>query len=72
MNIKEFMTEFNVTHEQLSRALGISTPYVTQMANGKTPSPKLALKIEQVTFGKVTKEELLPDVFGVNASYGLL
>lgn len=71
MNIKEFLNKYDVTHDQMARALNISSIYVSHLANGKKPSAKLALRIEEVTFGKVKRSELLPDLFGETAFYGV-
>ena len=51
--------------EKVAAAAGIRFPYLYQIAIGfRKPSARRAILIEEATGGKVTKEELLPEVFG--------
>lgn len=48
---------------EMARALGIERVYLSQLAaNDRKPSPKLCAAIERVTGGRLTCEELRPDI----------
>jgi DNA-binding transcriptional regulator YdaS (Cro superfamily) len=50
---------------ELAEKLGISKTWMTLITNGhQVPSAALAVLIHQVTNGRVTREELRPDLFG--------
>ena len=61
--LRKYLCAERITQREFSRALGIHFMHLNQILRGiKRPSPKLALKIEQATGGKVTRMELLyPD-----------
>lgn len=49
----------------LAAAIGISKTWMSQLVTGREQcSPALALKIEKATNGAVTREDLLPELFG--------
>lgn len=67
MNLKEFTTLLNLQPDVLAKRLGVSTGYLTNVINGhKKPSAHLSLRIEALTLGKVSKEELRPDIYLLN------
>lgn len=65
MTLKEyFATLPKGAQKDLAKKLQISTTWMTLVTNGhEVPSVALAVLIEQVTEGKVTRKELRPDVF---------
>lgn len=49
----------------MAKKLGITKTWMSLLVSGRQKcSPELALKIEQETQGKVTREDLRPDLFG--------
>lgn len=52
------------TQLQLAEALGVSQGLVSQWVLGKTKiTPQKAIEIERATNKKVTRQELLPEIF---------
>lgn len=51
----------------LARMIGVRQGYIWKWLQSGMPSPKYCLAIERVTFGKVTRYQLRPDVFGTSA-----
>lgn len=50
--------------KELAEAIGAYQSNISSAANGERKIPvRQALKIEEVTGGQVTKEELRPDIF---------
>lgn len=46
------------------QAIGMTPQFLSQIESNKRPlPPKFALKIEQVTEGKVTRQQLRPDIY---------
>lgn len=49
---------------ETARLFGISAPYLNQIIHGiRNPSPRLAIRIEKATDGRVSRKELLPDIW---------
>jgi len=60
MELKWYCEKQKLRYKRLAELLGVTPSHVTQLINGKRrPSPELALKIEEVTQGAVTRMELL-------------
>lgn len=60
MTLKQYMFNFGITSIQMAYMLDISLPYMSIISNGKKkPSEKLAIKIQDLTDGRVCKESLL-------------
>ena len=57
------------TQIKFAEAVGISQGLVSQLVNGeKRPGWKTAIKIEKATGGKISREELRPDIFSDRAA----
>lgn len=51
--------------DALARELGISRTWMSQVISGREVcSPELAVEIERLTGGAVTRKDLRPDLFG--------
>lgn len=51
--------------DALARELGITRTWMSQLINGRQVcSPELAVEIERLTAGAVTRKDLRPDLFG--------
>jgi DNA-binding transcriptional regulator YdaS (Cro superfamily) len=63
MNLKEYIaTSDRGTAKKLAAFLGISAPYLSQMAAGKSPiSEKRCVQIERFSAGRVSRRDLRPD-----------
>jgi len=60
MKFKAYIEENQVNLKSLAEDLGVSHNYVTYLRDNKRrPSPQLALKIETITNGQVSRLELL-------------
>ncbi|MCP5197687.1 MAG: helix-turn-helix domain-containing protein [Gammaproteobacteria bacterium] len=58
-------------HKQVDAAklLKVTQPAIHKWLTGKSrPSPRMAVAIEQATGGRVTRYELLPEIFGPRPS----
>ena len=67
MSLKQWQKKQNLSNVKLASLLTIHPSYLTHVYAGRrTVSPKLALKIEQLTKGEVTRLELL---YGEDALY---
>lgn len=54
-----------LSETQFAKECGVSQGMVNQMTKGhKKPGWSTCLKIEQVTEGKITRQQLRPDIFG--------
>lgn len=63
MELKTYFATGRGLASDLAETLGVSRPYLSQMASGISPiSPERAVEIEKATKGAVTCEELRPDV----------
>lgn len=50
--------------QNLADAIGVKQSFISQLVSGTRPIPaKLCVKIEKATNGKVTREQLRPDIF---------
>ena len=56
--------EFAGSQSALGRMIGVRQGYIWKWLQSGRTSPKYCLAIERVTFGKVTRYQLRPDVFG--------
>jgi len=60
MNLNEYVKSKNLTQRLMAEKLGITITHLRMLMIGKSsPSKKLAILIESVTEGKVTKEEAI-------------
>ncbi len=60
MKLDEYLFKTKTTKKDFAEKVGISRGYLQHILSGlKNPSVKLAKQIEEVTGGKVSKEELL-------------
>lgn len=60
MRLRKYLDRNGLTQTKFAESLDVSGVYFNKIVNGKrTPSKKLALKIEQMTGGKVRLRELL-------------
>ncbi len=60
VRLDEYLFKTKTTKTAFAQQLGISRGYLQHILSGiKTPSVKLAKKIEEMTEGKVSKEEVL-------------
>ena len=60
----QWRTAAHLTQPEAGQRLGISQAAVSRIERGELqPSPRLALKIEQITNFAVTKNDLRPDVW---------
>jgi DNA-binding transcriptional regulator YdaS (Cro superfamily) len=59
--------EFAGGQSALARMIGVRQGYIWKWLQSGRTSPKYCLAIERVTFGKVTRYQLRPDVFGASA-----
>lgn len=65
MDLKEYLNENGLNYRDLSEKLGIHPQSLKNIACGtRSPGLKLALRIEELTGGKVTPRDLIdqPDV----------
>lgn len=62
--IKEAISVLGVTQKEFAERLGVTAPFISQIASGLRRVPAgLCQDIEDMTDGKVTCQELRPDVF---------
>jgi len=60
MKINEYCKEKGLTQKTLAKELKITPAFLSQLINGhRNPSPAMALQIEQITKGAITRMELL-------------
>ena len=63
MELKEYLQQHG-SIEAMSKTLGISRTWLSLVVNGhQPPSAVLAIKIEAATKGKITREQLRPDLY---------
>jgi len=64
MQLREYLGTRRGEQRRLANLLNISPTWMNLLVSGKRDcSPELALAIEQATNGKVTRQELRPDLF---------
>ncbi len=60
MNLDEYLFRKKISQTDFSKELGVSRNHFGEILRGRrTPSVKLAKKIEEFTNGEVTKEEAM-------------
>jgi transcriptional regulator with XRE-family HTH domain len=60
MNLKKYLEEKRMTYREFAEKLGIRPQYLQSIAYGKKkPSLELAVKIQELTGGKLTPKDLL-------------
>lgn len=66
MNLSDyFSTQPRGAQQEMAEALGISETWLSLVSTGRSlPSATLAVAIQRATGGKVSREELRPDLFG--------
>lgn len=65
MTLREYLTTTAMTLTEFGALTGHSHASISRWAGGVTkPGYKAALKIEEVTGGKVSRHDLRPDVYG--------
>lgn len=66
MELRSYIEKFgHDAAERLARGAGTNYAYLSQIAYGhRQASPKLAIKIEGVSEGIVSRVDLRPDIFG--------
>ena len=66
MTLQEyFLDKKRGAKDALARELRISRTWMSQIISGRQVcSPKLAVEIERLTNGAVTRKDLRPDLFG--------
>ncbi|MFQ0995640.1 transcriptional regulator [Gilliamella sp. BG2] len=66
MNLSDYLSQLGRGGKsQFAKEINVSKSFLRQMEVGTAPIPiHIAKKIEAHTFGKVTKAELRPDVWG--------
>ena len=64
MDLRTYRFIKNTTYTQIAKDLGIDRNYFIDIANGREhPGAKLAIRIEQITEGKVPRSLLRPDLW---------
>jgi len=62
MKLQDWQKAENLTNAELADKLSIDPSYIFRLKNGeRRASPQLALRIEQITKGKVSRIEVLYD-----------
>lgn len=60
MRLSEYLKETKLTQEEFAALVGVTRPFITNILNGKrNPSIQLAIRIDEVTNGKVPLKDLL-------------
>lgn len=59
MNLRQYMRIRNITVREMAKLLGVSSGTINNMFNGRDPRLSLAMKIQEVTDGEVSCEDLL-------------
>jgi transcriptional regulator with XRE-family HTH domain len=60
MELREYLFKHRKTQVEMAKQLGVSVNHFSQLVRHKRhPSIALAIKIEELTEGEVTKEELI-------------
>lgn len=62
--IFEYRARHGLTLEQFGAMVGVKKAAVCKWEDGNGPSPRVAIKIEQVTGGELAKSVLRPDLWG--------
>ncbi len=66
MNAAEFIRVYGLDEaEKVSKAAGTKLVYFRQIATKfRTPSPRLAKKLEKASKGRLSRQSLRPDIWG--------
>ena len=66
MTLQQFFTDKKRgAKDALAKELGISRTWMSQLIQGRQVcSPELAVEIERLASGQVTRKDLRPDLFG--------
>ena len=66
MDLKKFLNSITKQErESIASSSGTTVDYFWQLSGGhRKAGPLLAIKIEEVTSGKVSRHDLRPDIFG--------
>ena len=69
MDLKEFHEFFGEAEaERVAKDAGTNLAYYKQiMYLARQASPKLALRLERASNGRITRQSLRPDIFGIGA-----
>ncbi|MGE4534684.1 transcriptional regulator [Halomonas sp.] len=68
--IEKAIDHFHGSRSALCKAIGMTPQFLSQVCTGKRPlPPRYAVLIEEVTGGRVTAEELLPEVFAPRSAF---
>lgn len=60
MRLREYLKKYTIVQRVMADKLGITITHLRMLLNGKaSPSKKLAIKIEKVTNGEVSKESAI-------------
>lgn len=60
MTLKQFIEKYEISQSEMARRLDISLAHFRMLMLGQTaPSRKLAIRIEKITGGAITKEEAI-------------
>lgn len=60
-SLKEYLRDAGITQAAFAKENGWTQPCVSGWCNGKTPTLKVALRIERLTGGKVKPSSFAPD-----------
>lgn len=63
MNIADYLTEVPLTQQEFAKLIGVTQGRVSHWLNGEKVPPERCVKIEAATGGKITRNDLRPDVF---------
>ena len=59
MRLREYLKKYKITYKTFGKRVGVSDAHITNIINNeRNPSPHLMKKIEDVTKGEVTMQEL--------------
>ena len=58
MKLEDYLKKNNLTHDDFSRKVGVTRPLITQIIGGRNPSTALVKRIEEITNGEVTLNDL--------------
>jgi len=69
MKLADYLKKQKLSQKQFADLIPCSQGLVSHWIVGRVPvSPTMARDIERATGGKVTRQELRPDIFGKNAA----
>lgn len=69
--LRNYREKHGIPCAELARRIGIAEPTMRSLENGtRAITPERAKLIEEVTSGELTRQALLPDVFGPAPSNG--